>query len=352
MDLEFREAWRNIQHHPIDSVYLLYGTDAFLMHKLVSAIRERVVPIEDAEFLFSKYDYEETPIQTVLLEAETAPFLGERRMIVIDRFSAVTAQKQTVAKGVEHDLTALEQYLEHPAPYTVLVLMVHTDKLDERKKLVKRLKAQAKVCVCMPMKPEECKAWISERFQEQSISIDPDAVELFLQLVGTDLQLLEMEMEKLALYTGKNGRVTVRTVNELVVKTPEQNVFSFVDFVVRQRMEFAIESYHELLLQKESPIYLLFLIARQFRLVLQTKLQLERGYSHQQIASQLGVHPYAVKIAAEQGRIYTRSQLADVLSVLGELDYRIKSGQESDKLGVERFLLTLPLLFKKEKSGL
>jgi DNA polymerase-3 subunit delta len=349
----FREMWKEIQQNkPIHPVYLLYGTESFLMNRLVHAIRSRVVPEEDAEFLYSKFDYDEIPISTVILEAETAPFFGDRRLIVVDQFSPVTALKSTAAKGIEHDLRALESYLNQPAPYTVLVLLAHADKLDERKKLTKLFQANAKVCGCLPMKMEECRTWVEDRLHEQAIRIDRDAAELIVQMVGTDLQLLDNEMEKLVLYAKDSKHISTRNVHELVAKTAEQNVFTFVDHVVRKRMDLAVESYHDLILQKESPIYLLFMIVRQFRLILQTMLQSEKGYSQQQIASQLGAHPYGIKIAAEQGRLYTKKSLAAIIEQLAELDYRIKSGQENDKQALERFMLSLPHMTGKEKSGL
>jgi DNA polymerase-3 subunit delta len=106
---------------------------------------------------------------------------------------------------------------------------------------------------------------------------------------------------------------------------------------------------YDLLKNREEPIRLLFMITRQIRMMLQTKVQTGRGYTLQQVAQQLGVHPYAAKIANEQSSRYTARQLESLLAELAELDYKIKTGQIGDRAALEMFLLTLPT--KMTKTG-
>ncbi|UOF92861.1 DNA polymerase III subunit delta [Fodinisporobacter ferrooxydans] len=345
--MHFHDLWKTIQqkNKEIAPIYLLYGTETGFMHKVISAIQKRLFGEETTELLASKFDYEDTAIQSILLEAETLPFFGERRLIVVDRFSAVTAQKQST---LDHHLDELLRYLDNPSPYTVLVLLAHTEKLDERKKISKKFLANAIVCSCQPMKMDECKEWVMEYCRQEHVNISKETTETLVQYAGTDITALEHELEKMILYAADTKTIAESDLLNLVSKSAEQNIFTFIDHLVRLRLEKAWEALHDLLLRKEAPIYLLFMIARQYRLILQTMLQSERGYSQQQIASQLGVHPYGVKIAYEQGKTYRKKQLECVLSQLAEIDYRIKTGKEQDRMALERFILLLPQLLHRD----
>ena len=65
---------------------------------------------------------------------------------------------------------------------------------------------------------------------------------------------------------------------------------------------------------------------------------LKNGYSERDIASQLAVHPYVIKLALEQGRHFSEEQLQKIMIKLADLDYEIKSGRIDKKLAIEMFI--------------
>jgi DNA polymerase-3 subunit delta len=83
------------------------------------------------------------------------------------------------------------------------------------------------------------------------------------------------------------------------------------------------------------------MIANQIRIMYQTKELYKRGYTEKDIASNLDIHPYRIKLALEKSREYESSKLLNYLNELADLDINIKSGLIDKKLGLELFILQL-----------
>ena len=132
------ELWKQIKRKEFSSIYLLYGKESFLIHETKQLLINQVLNEEEIEFNLSSFDLGETPIEIALEDAETFPFIGERKLIFLHNPYFLTAEK--TKEKVEHNLKRLEAYLKEPAPYSIVVFVAPYEKLDERKKVTKELK--------------------------------------------------------------------------------------------------------------------------------------------------------------------------------------------------------------------
>jgi DNA polymerase III subunit delta len=335
--MEHRSVLKEIGQGIIRPIYTLYGTEQFLMGEFIQYLKVKVLDEGTEEFNFSVYDMQETPIQVALQDAETLPFMGEKRMIVAKGSFFLTGAKQT--NGPEHQLEVLQKYLQDPVDTTVLLLATESEKLDERKKLVKLLQEKGTVLSFLPLKDKELLSWVIRMAQKSNARIDERAAGLLLQFVGNDLRRLKKEIEKMAAFAGDDGEITEDTVYQLASRTLEQDIFSLIEHVIRLDMNRALRIFYDLLKNKEEPLTILNLLARQFRLILQVKVLSNRGYSGQQIASILGVHPYPVKLALEKAGRFKEDALRRILAYLAQEDFRIKTGAIDKTLSLELFML-------------
>ncbi|KAF9120091.1 hypothetical protein BGX30_003381 [Mortierella sp. GBA39] len=326
--MDVKAAVKAIRQGDVSPVYLLYGTEKYQMNEFTSLMEDQLLQKEERDFAIVHYDLADTPIQEVVEEAEMIPFMVQRKLIFD-------------SGKVEHRMESLLEYIGNPAEYSVLIFLVNNEKLDERKKVVKAVKSAGTVLSFMPMGSDELLRWIEKKAKQRECSFAPGAAEMLVRNAGTQLQTLAAEVDKLCLYAGSGGTVTTDIVDRLVARSTEQNVFALVEEIANLRLDQALGIFYELLKQKEEPIKIAALIARQFRIILQVKDLGGQSYSQQQIASQLGLHPYAVKIAGEQARKFQPNQLKAILSRLGDLDYQMKTGAIDKVLGLELFLLRL-----------
>jgi DNA polymerase III subunit delta len=333
------EIWKQIKQNNIAPIYLLYGTEAFLINETKQLLLNHILNEEEKDFNFSVYDLEETPVEDAIEDAETFPFFGEKKVIFLHNPSFVTAEK--TKDKVEHNLSKLEAYLKEPAPHTVMVISAPYEKLDERKKITKEIKRNAINVEAKKLTEPELKGWVKERAKGYGIGFEEGALDHFLALVGTNLFMVTSELDKLSLYATEEKRIDVELVDKLVSRSLEQNIFTLIEKVVQRKLDEALRIYFDLLKQNEEPIKILALLAGQFRLIYQVKELARRGYGQQQIAGFLKTHPFRVKLAAGQAAKFTDEELTTLMSLIAEADYQMKTGGMNKSLLVEMLLFRL-----------
>ncbi|MFC0557994.1 DNA polymerase III subunit delta [Halalkalibacter alkalisediminis] len=335
---------KEVKRGDIRPIYFMYGTQTYLMEDLVLDIIKQTVGSQDDPNLIS-FSLQDTLLDIALEEAETFPFFGGKKVVVVKDFSLVTTQKQEAK--LDHDVTRLQQYIEHPSPESILIFLTPYEKLDERKKITKELKKKAAVVECCPFDEKMLSQWLDAQAKMKGFSFSEDGKERLVERLGAQLLLLVSEMEKLALYVGNDGVVNGEIVDLLVARSLEQDVFALIDFAVKNQLDKALIIYHDLLKQKEEPLKLLSLIARQLRIYYQVKEMSRRSYSQRDMASQLKLHPYVVKLASQQVNRFEDKHLLRLLEGAADTDYAIKSGKMEKTLAVELLLMKLATLNTK-----
>ncbi|WP_282941434.1 DNA polymerase III subunit delta [Paenibacillus sp. RC67] len=337
--MDYKSALKQIQQGKFAPVYVCYGAESYLIHALIDKLTERLVEPDQRPFAVNKYDLSETSLDTVIEEAETLPFMVPRKLVIATNALFLTGAKESAK--VDHKPERLIQYMKTPTDFSVVVLTVDADKLDERKKLVKTLKEADCLVSCASLSADDLSHWVKQEADKAGFTFAPGVAEQFILYTGTSLQALSSELEKCALFVGRGGMLTEDALEQLVTRSIEQNIFILIEHIVQLQLEKAFTMLSELIRRKEEPIKIMALIARQFRIMFQVKDLQQQGYSQQQMATQLGLHPYAVKIASGQSNRFELKQLANILNQLSDLDYQMKSGKIDKVLGLEMFLLKL-----------
>lgn len=335
---DIKAAVKEIKRGSPRPIYILYGTEKYRIQEFVQLLIEHTVEEENRELAIMKMDTAESPIETVVAEAETMPFLVSRKCILVKDQSVFASGK---AVKVEHQTERLLAYMDNPMDTSIVVFLVQMDKLDERKKTVKKAKTSGAVLPFLPLSAGELTLWVRKETEKHRCEIGDDAINAVLSSAGTNLQTLSVEIEKCCLFTGTGGTIVVDTVKSLIAKNTEQNVFQLVEDIINRRLDRALNTLDELLKQKEEPIKIMALIVRQLRIMIQVKELTDRSFSQQQAASQLGLHPYAVKMAYEQARDYDVNMLTQWIAEAAELDFEIKSGRVEKTLGLELFMMRM-----------
>lgn len=329
---------KQIRQRKFSPLYVFYGTETYLQEELIKQLQAHVLSDGMDDFNYAAYDLEQEPVERLVQEAETLPFMGDKRLVVGRNAWFLTGVRGK--SDVKHAIDALATYAEQPLDSAVVVLTVAHAKLDERKKLVKQLKKKGTVVPFAPLRPRELVKWVQAEIAQHKAKIDPRAAEQLVQRIGTELGTLHQECVKLATHAGEGGTVTPELVETMVPRTLEEDVFKLIDCLGKKAVDGALSIFYDLLKKREEPLKILSLIARQLRMMMQVKTLSAQGYAQPQIAKVLGVHPYPVKIAAAQAGRFSDRALEQLLLEASRTDYAIKSGQKEKTLAVEWYLLS------------
>ncbi|MFD1335414.1 DNA polymerase III subunit delta [Oceanobacillus iheyensis] len=321
----------------VQPVYLAFGTESYFLEELKQALIKQVLNGDTSNL--SLYDLNEMPIQEVLTDAETFPFFEEKKLIIATNASFLKARPDKLS--FEHNTSYLEDYVQNPPDYTVLLIIAPYEKLDERKKITKQLKNNSQLVDCQEIKEQDARKWLESIISKNNITMDAKAKDMLEAEVATNIQLLQSEIEKMALYVGEGGHVSEEDAQRLISHTPTSTSLAMVDAVMHGEIQRAMRIYKDLEKMNEDPIAMIGLLSYQFRMILRVKLMKQKGYTQFQMQKQIGAHPYVIKIAMSREKKISQDKLEQIIQRLAETDSVMKQGKMEKSLAFELLLMEL-----------
>jgi DNA polymerase-3 subunit delta len=260
------ELERSLAAGRIQPLYLLVGCEGYLRD--VAAVNIAAVALSGTllrEFNEASFSLLTDSAMSAIAAAEQLPMLSERRVVRIKDF----------AKLRETDEQIIIRYLERPADSTVMIFLA--DDLDKRKTLTKTLLATCTVVEFPAVKDAEAKAWARTRLKELKTTADERVLTDIVRLVGTNLQTLASELDKLAAAAVETRQITTELVDELIDRSRELSNFDLGDQLVAGDRRRALETLHRLLEDDVAPVMLVGLIAGNYHRLALAKELLKRG---------------------------------------------------------------------------
>lgn len=311
----------------------LFATDEYALvekaiRKLVDSLLEVKTP-----FNYVRYDFREVPFTTIIEDALTYGFDSDVRVFIVDQTSIVTTSND---KTVNKDITEAEiNVLGTLSADVHIIFIARSSKVNRKNALFKFIEKNGKINIEQDVDEKDWRTFVYTFFDRRNIPLDSDAAQEIINRVR-DLGSFLNEADKLALY---GERVTLALVEELVTPLLEENSYALVNAFIAGDRAKAIKIYNDFKVQNQEPIIFIAQVGNQFRLYAQIFILHELGQTNEEIATTLKIHPYRVKLAMDQRRKTSLDYVFKLLTVLSELDYKIKSGQIDRFYGFELFLL-------------
>lgn len=266
-------------------------------------------------------------LSLMYIDAQEASFLDFYNNFKISSMFAET--KLVVVKNVFTNKKFQEDFLDQITLLQELkdVILVYEAQLpDQRLRLFKVLLKNSKSQEFALLTGANLKKWVQHEFSAKGGKINNDALELLLNSVGSDLWRFSNEIQKLSQL--KNGATIQKQDVELLVKPNiENDIFKTIDALAEKNKKQALALLHKHLDGDDNPLYLLSMIAYQFKNLLMVKELSEKGMMYASIVKKSGLHPFVVKKSYFLCRQFTFEELKNIYRNIFAIDSDIKVGK-------------------------
>lgn len=307
------------------NAYLLYGEEAYLKKQYKDRLTKAMLPAGDT-MNYAYYEGKGISIPEIIDLAETMPFFADRRLIVIEN-----------SGFFKNAAPELADYIK-TMPDTTHFLFVE-EEADKRGKMYKAVKEKGRIVEMGRQDEKTLLLWTLGAVKREGKRIQESTVRYFISKVGTDMENLEKELEKLFSYTAFQEEITIEDVEAICTTHITNRIFDMVEAVAMKRQKKALDYYYDLLALKEPPMRILYLLTRQFRLLLEVKELKKKGLGKQQIAGTAGLHPFAAGKYMEQCQRFSSKELKAIMEEAADLEESVKTGRLSDVMSVELFIV-------------
>jgi DNA polymerase III subunit delta len=334
--------------------YLFLGQEGYQRRACKEALLNRVLPGDLRTDGLTQIDLENTTLPEVLDDARSLSLFSSDRVIwVCSAELALPRRLTSVADdgddAEKSDGSALAAYLQAPTPGTVLVFECSRYDFagDDRAKLERVEKFYSAVPAIVEFRqftPESIRFLAQQLAKEHQLKIGGAELAALLDAVGGDAARLSAEIEKLALFVGRERGVTMDDLRTLVPNAAQSTIFALVHALGKRDRAGALKSLDILIREGEYlPLALTFL-STQFRLALAAKeARISSVPQALSFFSKTGVRMWRDRAEQVVGtaNTFTKERLAQAVALIYETDKKFREGYKDDRIVMECLVLGL-----------
>jgi DNA polymerase-3 subunit delta len=313
----------------LEPLYLLVGPERYLRRVAAREISDAALSATlIREFNEASFSLLTDSVRSAIAAAEQLPMMSERRVVRVRDFARLR----------DADEEMLIAYLGNPSPSTVMIFTA--DDLDKRKKSTKALLDSCTVVDFSPLKDSEAKAWAKSYLKTSKAGVDDQVLSEIINLVGTDVQTLANELDKLGSAALDSGRIDMELVDELIGRTRELSNFELGDHLLANNRKRALETLHRLLDDGAEPVMLIGLIAGNYHRLALGKHLLTRG-GREEVFRNISMPPFKRDAYISNLQRSDAKKIARGIQLTAAADLAIKTSQATPRLQLEMLVCEL-----------
>lgn len=205
---------RDLKNRIYKPVYYLMGEESYYIDKISEYIAQTVLTDEEKEFNLTVVYGSDTDVATIINAAKRYPMMAERQVVIVKEAQQL--------KNIEE----LVYYVQKPLQSTILVLCHKNGTIDRRKKLAAEVEKVGVLFESKKLKEAQLPGFITSYLKRKSVDIEPKASEMMAEYVGTDLNRMASELDKLVITLPKGvTRVSPEQIEQNIGISKDYNTY-------------------------------------------------------------------------------------------------------------------------------
>lgn len=338
--IQLSDFEKNLKGNKIDNCYIFCGTDENLIRESIDNMVSKLINPSFKELNYVRYDGAKVNNDLLLNSCETLPFMSDKKIVEVYRAKFLEdGNVKGSGDGKAIDFNELSKYITTLPTYTVLIMYyIFESERDKVSGKVKKLEGKATVVKVDKLKGASLQNKVKEIFQSRGKKIDKAELSFFCSIIDNNMNIVSNEIDKLICYT--EGRDIAREdIITLMPPKSENDIFNLVDYLSQRNIKKSIDILNELIYKGDKPSIILYMIERQFKLLLALRVGNEGGKGHEVLAKNLKLHPFIAEKMVKQSQKFTLEALRKNLKLCVEVESLIKSTSIDDKTALEMLII-------------
>lgn len=343
--MSYRQLMSDIKNNSVKSVYLIYGSETYLIDKGWEALKNAVVT-SFAELNYTQLEGEKLDASELLAACETFPFGSDRRLVAVRDLGVLKSKgdgEESAAPG--KDAQPFIDVVGNINDTTCLVLISY-GAIDKRKKLVNELKKHGAVYEFDRIDRDELAQWIRKGLGKSGKSIGPRELDHFINSIGyldkngsKTMYDVENEIKKLVGFAGNSSEILMKHIEAVVPRNIENDIFKLINACSEKNVDRSLGLYADMLLEGENSFGILSLLSKQIKNMIEVSELYGKRYDAGSIAEKLRLHEYTVKLCIKYSSTIKRQILQSAFRKCLDAEFSIKSGRMGERLAMEMLLV-------------
>lgn len=337
--MKYNEFQSLIENGNINPIYIFTGDETYLLDKAVEYLVGFFMTPEGRTINLENLDGKTAGLDDLKASCETLPFMSERRVTIL-RGAEALLDRDSASDEVLN-------YIKSLGDHQLLLVNDRDGKVKKNSKLYRYLNKSGSAVVFEKLRGKELTDWIQGKLSQRGKTMTYADLNYFIQQssynsrnITTTLYDLDNEIKKLCDFSsGKN--IDRNTLDQVLIRPLDKNVFDFLGAVGKNDTDRAMEVFNEIYLMNEPVPRILFMISRQFRLLLGYVTYREKGYGSGEIQEKLKVKPYEFGKIAAQGNGMDQNRLREILEDILQTDRNLKTISSDQRLEMEMLIVKL-----------
>ncbi|MBE5932720.1 MAG: DNA polymerase III subunit delta [Lachnospiraceae bacterium] len=316
----------HIDSGEFSKVYLLHGTETYLMRQYRDMLVDALIDREDS-MNYTNLKAENANPEEITSFIQTMPFFGDRRVALVEYSGFFEKAGKELLEMVED------------IPDTSVLIFMET--AVKKEPLYKKVAEIGTIAEFSTPNEATLTNWIARKITAEGLQVETAAVRLLLESVALDMNNLSNEVEKLIFYCKEKGTVTTHDVEKMCVSQVEGKIFEMIDALSRKDGRTVISLYEDLVYLKEPYRRMLANITTNFRRTMKVRLCMDEGKNFGEIMNILEIKEYPTKKYMALAKKYDYSRLKSYVERCGLADTQIKTYVMHEKMAMDMLLADL-----------